>query len=105
MRPAEELLRRFNGSQKDAVMTFDCLVLQIFFDDNVGHGAAHIVDARHAVTGASLPFQVFICTLFAPPYICARPCSGAQTAAATLCVAVARVIAVSPAATLHAVLC
>jgi hypothetical protein len=32
--------------------------VQIFFDDNVGHGAAHIVDARDARTGASLPFQV-----------------------------------------------
>ena len=33
-------------------------VIQIFFDDNVGHGQAHIVDTRDARTGASLPFQV-----------------------------------------------
>ena len=31
--------------------------IQVFFDDNVGHGAAHIVDARHARTGAPLPFS------------------------------------------------
>jgi hypothetical protein len=32
-------------------------IIQIFFDDNIGHGAAHIVDARDAVTGDSIPFQ------------------------------------------------
>ena len=31
-------------------------VVHVFFDDNVGHGAANIVDARHARTGAGIPF-------------------------------------------------
>ena len=32
--------------------------IQIFFDDNIGHGSANIVDARDANTGAPLAFQV-----------------------------------------------
>ncbi|KAK9905768.1 hypothetical protein WJX75_005992 [Coccomyxa subellipsoidea] len=32
-------------------------VIQIFFDDNIGHGAAHIVDVRNAATGEGLAFQ------------------------------------------------
>lgn len=31
-------------------------VVHVFFDDNVGHGAANIVDARNAKTGAGIPF-------------------------------------------------
>lgn len=32
--------------------------LQIFFDDNIGHTAAHIIDARNLHTGEPLPFKV-----------------------------------------------
>lgn len=32
--------------------------LKIFFDDNIGHTAAHIVDARDVLSGRSIPFQV-----------------------------------------------
>lgn len=32
-------------------------VLPIFFDDNVGYGAAHIVDVRNAVSGEPIPFD------------------------------------------------
>ena len=32
--------------------------LQIFFDDNIGYGRPHIVDARDVNTGQSVPFQV-----------------------------------------------
>ncbi|EIE23647.1 hypothetical protein COCSUDRAFT_66025 [Coccomyxa subellipsoidea C-169] len=32
-------------------------VIQIFFDDNIGHGAAHIVDVRDVLTGEGLAFQ------------------------------------------------
>ncbi|BDA47562.1 hypothetical protein COCOBI_10-4100 [Coccomyxa sp. Obi] len=31
--------------------------IQIFFDDNIGHGAAHIVDVRDMLTGEGLAFQ------------------------------------------------
>lgn len=31
--------------------------IQIFFDDNIGHGAAHIVDVRDAHSGNTLTFQ------------------------------------------------
>ncbi len=31
--------------------------IQIFFDDNIGHGAAHIVDVRDVSTGEGLAFQ------------------------------------------------
>lgn len=31
-------------------------VVHVFFDDNVGHGAANIVDARNVKTGAGIPF-------------------------------------------------
>ena len=31
-------------------------VVHVFFDDNVGHGAANIVDARNVRTGAGIPF-------------------------------------------------
>ena len=32
--------------------------LEIFFDDNIGHTTAHIVDAREVHTGEPLPFKV-----------------------------------------------
>ena len=32
--------------------------IQVFFDDNIGHGSAHIVDVRDVRTGSPLPFQV-----------------------------------------------
>ena len=32
--------------------------LKIFFDDNIGHTAAHIVDVRDVRTGKLIPFQV-----------------------------------------------
>ncbi len=32
--------------------------LKIFFDDNIGHTAAHIVDVRDVHTGKLVPFQV-----------------------------------------------
>ena len=31
--------------------------IQIFFDDNIGYGAAHIVDVRDVLTGGGLAFQ------------------------------------------------
>lgn len=36
--------------------------IQIMFDDNIGYGSPHIVDARDAHTGQSVSFQVS-CTL------------------------------------------
>ena len=36
----------------------DTGVLQMFFDDNIGHAGAHIVDARDVRTGMSLPFRL-----------------------------------------------
>lgn len=33
-------------------------VIQIFFDDNIGHGSANIVDVRDVRTGEALAFQV-----------------------------------------------
>lgn len=43
-------------------------VIQIFFDDNIGHGAAHIVDVRNAATGEGLAFQAgTLCHLTNPP--------------------------------------
>ena len=38
----------------DATDIASCI--QVFFDDNVGHGGAHIIDARAAATGAPLSF-------------------------------------------------
>ena len=32
--------------------------IQIFFDDNIGYGSAHIVDVRDASSGEPLAFQV-----------------------------------------------
>lgn len=32
--------------------------IQIFFDDNIGYGSPHIVDARHAATGQAVSFKV-----------------------------------------------
>lgn len=32
--------------------------IQIFFDDNILHGSAHIVDVRDVNTGLPIPFQV-----------------------------------------------
>ena len=34
---------------------------QIFFDDNIGHTAAHIVDARDVRDGEPLAFKVRVC--------------------------------------------
>ena len=33
-------------------------VIQIFFDDNIGHGSANIVDVRDVMSGEPLAFQV-----------------------------------------------
>ena len=33
-------------------------VIQIFFDDNIGHGSANIVDVRDVRSGEPLAFQV-----------------------------------------------
>ena len=35
-------------------------VIQIFFDDNIGHGSANIVDVRDVRTGEALAFQVSV---------------------------------------------
>lgn len=35
----------------------DSSVIQVFFDDNIGYGSAHIVDARDPQTGEALPFK------------------------------------------------
>jgi hypothetical protein len=35
----------------------DTAVVQMFFDDNIGFSKAHIVDARNAWTGESIPFE------------------------------------------------
>ncbi len=43
-------------------------VIQIFFDDNIGHGAAHIVDVRDVLTGEGLAFQAR--ALFQTPAAC-----------------------------------
>jgi hypothetical protein len=32
--------------------------IQIFFDDNILHGSAHIVDIRNVNSGLPIPFQV-----------------------------------------------
>ena len=34
-------------------------VIQIFFDDNIGHGSANIVDVRDVRSGEPLAFQVY----------------------------------------------
>ena len=34
--------------------------IQIFFDDNIGYGSPHIVDARYAKTGQPVSFKVQI---------------------------------------------
>ena len=39
----------------------DACALQIFFDDNIGHTAAHIVDARDVRSGEPLAFKVCLC--------------------------------------------
>ncbi len=61
-------------------MYLNAAAAQIFFDDNIGHTASHIVDARDVRTGEPLAFQAG-----APgsqikrggPH-CARPCVHAQ---------------------------
>jgi len=45
-------------------------VIQIFFDDNIGHGSANIVDVRDAKTGEPLAFQVCNCSSADPFQIC-----------------------------------
>lgn len=37
--------------------------LKIFFDDNIGHTSAHIVDVRDVLTGKTLQFQVLDASL------------------------------------------
>lgn len=39
----------------------DACPMQIFFDDNLGHTAAHIVDARDVRSGDPLAFKVCLC--------------------------------------------
>ena len=36
----------------------DTDTLKVFFDDNIGHTSAHIIDARDVVTGQPIPFKV-----------------------------------------------
>ena len=40
---------------------FDEDTIQMMFDDNVGYGSPHIVDARDINTGRVVPFAVSFC--------------------------------------------
>ena len=41
---------------------FDEDTIQMMFDDNVGYGSPHIVDARDINTGRVVPFAVSVCS-------------------------------------------
>jgi hypothetical protein len=50
--------------------TTDEDTMQIFFDDNIGHGSAHIVDVRDVADGSSIAFQArdLWCLIFPEPW-------------------------------------
>lgn len=49
---------RSNAGKLMLLESTDKETLEVFFDDNIQHNSAHIVDARDVVTGKPLPFKV-----------------------------------------------
>ena len=61
------VVRLTSASFEEQAYRYACLA-QIFFDDNVGHTAAHIVDARDVRNGEPLAFKVSFCARRAPSH-------------------------------------